>query len=84
MAMLATVRSLLGGRRLRPVHVDITVILERPKLGPHRPDIQRRLGDAIGIPPDQVSVKAKTNEGLGYLGRGEGIAASAVALLARI
>lgn len=60
-----------------PVNVDVTVICEQPKLGPHREAIERRLTDLVGAP---VSVKATTNEGMGAIGRGEGIAAIAVAL----
>ena len=60
----------------RVVNVDATVICERPPIGPHREAIERRLGVAIGAP---VSVKATTNEGLGAIGREEGIAAIAVA-----
>ena len=60
----------------RVVNVDATVICERPPIGPHRGAIERLLGAAIGAP---VSVKATTNEGLGAIGREEGIAAIAVA-----
>ena len=60
----------------RVVNVDATVICERPPIGPHREAIERRLGAAVGAP---VSVKATTNEGLGAIGREEGIAAIAVA-----
>ena len=60
-------------------HVDATVICESPKLGPHRDQMRARLAEAIGIPPLDVNVKFTTNEGMGFLGRGEGIAAMAVA-----
>ena len=63
-----------------PVNVDVTVICEEPKLGPHREAIERRLSELVGAP---VSVKATTNEGMGAIGRGEGIAAIAVALASR-
>ena len=63
-----------------PQNVDTTVILEVPKLAPHRPAIESRLSDVVGAP---VSVKAKRAEGLGALGRREGIACLAVALVAR-
>ena len=61
-------------------NVDTTVILEAPKLAPHRTAIEERLAEAVGAP---VAVKAKRAEGLGALGRGEGIACFAVALLGR-
>ncbi|MCB1884138.1 MAG: 2-C-methyl-D-erythritol 2,4-cyclodiphosphate synthase [Geminicoccaceae bacterium] len=60
-------------------HVDLTVICERPKIGPHRDAIRARIGGLLGLPPDGVSVKATTTEGLGFAGRGEGIAAQAAA-----
>jgi 2-C-methyl-D-erythritol 2,4-cyclodiphosphate synthase len=59
-------------------NVDATVICEEPKLAPHRAEMERVLGTAVGAP---VSVKATTNEGMGAIGRGEGIAAIAVALI---
>lgn len=74
--------ALLGHvlERLSPdvANVDATVICEQPKLGPHRAAIESRLGEVLGA---RVSVKATTNEGLGALGRGEGLAAMAVVLL---
>ncbi len=63
------------------VNVDVTVILERPKIAPHAAAIQAALAGALGIEPSRVSVKGKTNEGLDAIGRGEAIAAHAVALL---
>ena len=72
--LLRAVVARLDGR---VVNVDATVICERPRLGPHREEIERRLGAALDAP---ASVKATTNEGLGVIGRGEGIAAIAVAL----
>jgi 2-C-methyl-D-erythritol 2,4-cyclodiphosphate synthase len=63
-----------------PQNVDCTVVLERPKLAPRRDEMQARLGDVVGAP---VTVKGKRAEGLGALGRSEGIAALAVALVAR-
>jgi 2-C-methyl-D-erythritol 2,4-cyclodiphosphate synthase len=64
-------------------NVDVTVICERHKVGPHRAAIRERLGAALGIAPESVFVKGKTNEGLGWIGRGEGLACIAVASLVR-
>jgi 2-C-methyl-D-erythritol 2,4-cyclodiphosphate synthase len=61
---------------------DVTVVLERPKLSPYIDQIRARLAAAMRITPDRVSVKAKTNEGVDAVGRGEAIAAHAVAVLA--
>jgi 2-C-methyl-D-erythritol 2,4-cyclodiphosphate synthase len=63
------------------VQADITVICEQPQLAPHIEAMQQRLAGALLVPPSTVSVKAKTNEGMGWIGRGEGIAVIAVALL---
>jgi 2-C-methyl-D-erythritol 2,4-cyclodiphosphate synthase len=73
--LLRTVLGMLPGR---PVNVDATVICEAPMLGPHRAEMEARLGEALGAP---VSVKATTNEGMGAIGRGEGIACMAVAMV---
>ena len=64
-------------------NVDVVVILERPKIAPHRERIERQLAEALGVEPERVSVKAKTNEGVGAIGRGEAIAAHAVAMVCR-
>ncbi len=73
--LLRTVLGLLGG----PVaNVDVTVVCERPRLDHHREQMQSNLASVLGAP---VSVKATTNEGMGWIGRGEGIAALAIALL---
>jgi 2-C-methyl-D-erythritol 2,4-cyclodiphosphate synthase len=57
------------------LHVDSTVICEQPRLGPHRDAMREVLAEAIGLPPRDLNVKFTTNEGMGFLGRGEGIAA---------
>ena len=62
-------------------NIDATVITERPRLAPHIPDMRHRIAEPLGIAASRVNVKATTNEGLGAIGRGEGIAAMAVALL---
>ena len=61
------------------VNVDATVIAEAPKILPHVPAMKAAVAQALSIPPDRVGIKATTNELLGFLGRGEGIAAMAVA-----
>ena len=63
------------------VHADVTVILETPKLAPHIDAMEEKLSEALLTGPAHVSVKAKTNEGMGWIGRGEGIAVMAVATL---
>jgi 2-C-methyl-D-erythritol 2,4-cyclodiphosphate synthase len=65
-----------------PLHVDATVACEAPKLAPHRDEMRARLADALGIDVAAVNVKFTTGEGIGFVGRGEGIAALAIAMLA--
>jgi 2-C-methyl-D-erythritol 2,4-cyclodiphosphate synthase len=65
-------------------NADVTVIAERHKVGPHRPAMRERLAQALGVAPGDVFVKGKTNEGLGSIGAGEGLAAYAVASLVRL
>jgi 2-C-methyl-D-erythritol 2,4-cyclodiphosphate synthase len=64
-------------------NIDITVIAQRPKIGPHRAEIRERLAAALGVTADAVSVKGKTNEGMGWIGREEGLAVMSVATLVR-
>lgn len=61
--------------------VDVSVVAERPRLAPHRDAMRAAIADALGVPPVCVSIKGKTNEGMGFIGRGEGIACIAVAAL---
>ena len=63
-------------------NVDVTVLAERPKLKPFKPEMVRSIAEALRVPPDRVNVKAGTNEGCDAIGRGEAIAAHAVVLLA--
>jgi 2-C-methyl-D-erythritol 2,4-cyclodiphosphate synthase len=65
----------------RVVNVDATVVAEAPKIAPHVAAMRENLGRSLGIEPGRVSVKATTNEGIGSVGRGEGIAAMAVVLV---
>ena len=79
-ALLRDVVALLGARQI--LHVDVSVLLEKPKLAPYKDAIRERLAGALGVAPDHVNVKATTGEKLGFIGREEGIAALAVATLA--
>lgn len=80
-ALLREVVALVDAHGLEPVNVDATVVLEHPKVGPHRDAIRARLAQALGLPAARVNVKATTAEGLGPIGRGEGAEAHAVVLL---
>ena len=64
-------------------NVDVTVICERPRIGPHATEMRARLAGRLGVVVEAVSVKGKSNEGMGWIGRGEGIAVHAVATVAR-
>jgi 2-C-methyl-D-erythritol 2,4-cyclodiphosphate synthase len=77
--LLRTVVAKLAERGLVIRHVDSTVVMESPKLGPHRAAIRGSLAAALGIGEAAVNVKATTGEGIGFVGRGEGVAVLAVA-----
>jgi len=79
---LAHAKELVTERRGKLIHVDVTLICEAPKIGPHRDAMTARLSDILGITTDRISIKATTTEGLGFAGRGEGIAAMASATVA--
>ncbi len=79
LALLRAAAALVAERGYRVAQGDVTVILERPRLGPHIPAMQAALAETLGLPPGAISVKAKTNEGMGFIGRGEGVAVLAVA-----
>ena len=64
-------------------NADVVLVGEEPRLAPHRDEMRRRLASALGVEPDLVAVRATTTDGLGFAGRGEGLAAQAVALLVR-
>ena len=81
--LLGRVVALLRRRRLRVMNVDVTVICEAPRIGPHVGRMRSRIGSALGTGPDAVSIKGKTNEGMGWIGAGEGIAVHAVALIGK-
>jgi len=64
-------------------NADVVLVGEEPRLAPHRDEMRRRLAGALGVEPERVAVRATTTDGLGFAGRGEGLAAQAVALLVR-
>ncbi|MFY9585518.1 MAG: 2-C-methyl-D-erythritol 2,4-cyclodiphosphate synthase [Candidatus Acidiferrales bacterium] len=78
---LEGVRRLLDERRLRIVHIDAVVIAEKPPLGPHFPAMREKLAKALGLQPEQINLKAKTNEGMDAIGNSDAIAAHAIATL---
>ena len=80
--LLETVVGMARERNMSVVNVDVTVLAEEPRLSPYAAEMRRRLADVLRIADDCVSVKAKTNERMGFVGRGEGIAAFAVASVA--
>ena len=80
-AMLRTVCEKLGRNGYRVGNADCTVVAQAPKLMPYLPEMRDRIAEACGVTPDRISVKATTEEHLGFTGRGEGIAAHAVALI---
>ena len=79
--LLETALTRVIAQGLELVNVDATVVMESPKLGPHREAIRERFATALGIAPGRVNVKATTGEGIGFVGRGEGVAALAVVSL---
>jgi 2-C-methyl-D-erythritol 2,4-cyclodiphosphate synthase len=82
-ALLREAVGRVAGEGWRVGNVDATVICEEPRISPHATAMAARLAEALGVDSSRVSVKGTTNEGMGFLGRGEGIAAVAVAMLER-
>ena len=79
--LLKTVVELLHENGFRVINVDSTVLAQRPKLAPFITQMRDNIAAAIGVPPEYISVKATTEEGLGFTGEGKGIAAHAVVLI---
>jgi 2-C-methyl-D-erythritol 2,4-cyclodiphosphate synthase len=79
--LLVRARRLIEEENYQVVNGDVTVVCEAPRIGPHAAAMRERLAAALEIAPRNVSVKGKSNEGMGWIGRGEGIAAVAVALI---
>ena len=81
--LLEEISRMVAGGGLRVQRVDATLVAQRPRVAPHVPAMEQALARALGVPPGAVTVKATTTEGLGFEGREEGMAAHAVALVAR-
>jgi len=79
--LLKKVTAMINEKNYHIANIDTTICLERPKISPYIPLIQQKLSEVIGIPEYDISVKAKTSEKLGFIGREEGISAYAVVLL---
>jgi 2-C-methyl-D-erythritol 2,4-cyclodiphosphate synthase len=77
--ILEEVSRILRQREATLANVDATLIAEAPKIGPHIAQMQTNISAALGVPKDRIGIKATTNESIGFIGRGEGIAAMAVA-----
>ena len=82
--LLAEVGWLLGEKGFAVVNIDAVLMAQAPKVGPYRPQMAANIAAALGIDPEQVNVKATTEEGLGFTGDGSGMAAHAVALLEKL
>ncbi|HDI51503.1 MAG TPA: 2-C-methyl-D-erythritol 2,4-cyclodiphosphate synthase [Bacteroidetes bacterium] len=79
--ILSQIQSLLTEQNLRIEYVDSVIVMDRPKVKFFVPQMQENIAHALSVPVTKISIKATTNEGLGFIGKGEGIAAYAVALL---
>jgi 2-C-methyl-D-erythritol 2,4-cyclodiphosphate synthase len=84
MQLLASVVQSVLAAGLEIVNLDCTVVMEAPKLAPHRQAIRERLAEVLALELTRVNVKASTGEGMGFVGRGEGVAALAIASLHRV
>jgi 2-C-methyl-D-erythritol 2,4-cyclodiphosphate synthase len=81
--MLALAVERVKSKGFAVVHADVTVIAEHPRIGPHRAAIREALSTALDVSAEAISIKAKTNEGMGWIGRGEGLGCIAVATIAQ-
>jgi 2-C-methyl-D-erythritol 2,4-cyclodiphosphate synthase len=79
LVLLRLAREHIARLGFRPVQADVTIICERPRLGVYKEAMALAIAGELGIAPDAVGIKAKTNEGMGFIGRGEGVAVIAVA-----
>ncbi len=83
LALLSRIASMLQGQGFRIGNVDATLLADAPRIAPHRDAMRAALAGALGVPVESVSVKATTNEGLGFVGRREGLAALAIARIVK-
>jgi len=84
LVLLSKTGELLKAKGLRVVNIDVTIIAQSPKLSPFIPEMRKRLIQALGVESTQVTIKATTSDGLGFIGREEGITAQSVALITTI
>ncbi|PIU57130.1 MAG: 2-C-methyl-D-erythritol 2,4-cyclodiphosphate synthase [Chloroflexi bacterium CG07_land_8_20_14_0_80_45_17] len=81
LTLLNRVHELIKAKGFRVANIDTTIIAQRPKLSPFIPEMRKRISQVLGIEPTQVTIKATTTDGLGFIGREEGIAAQSIALI---
>jgi 2-C-methyl-D-erythritol 2,4-cyclodiphosphate synthase len=84
LVLLSRTGELLKAKGLRVANIDVTIVAQNPKLSPFIPEMRKRIGQALSIDSTQVTIKATTTNGLGFIGREEGIAAQSVALITAI
>jgi 2-C-methyl-D-erythritol 2,4-cyclodiphosphate synthase len=84
LALLESVQKRVAAKGYRIVHLDATVIAEEPLLAPYIPQMRLAIAKCLGLDEDSINIKAKTNEKLGYIGRGEGMASQAVCTVEKV
>ncbi len=84
LVLLSKTAELLKGKSFKVVNIDVTIMAQRPRLSPFIPEMRKRISQALAIEPTQVTLKATSTNGLGFIGREEGIAAQSVALVTTI
>ena len=82
--LLAKIMEVVKGKGFKPVNVDAVIVAQAPKLVPHFPAMIANLAPVLGLAPEDINLKATTTEGMGFAGRGEGIAAYAVVLVEKV
>lgn len=83
MDLLERTRKIIDAKGFKVINIDVTVVCEKPKITPHAGAMRVRLGEVLQISPNCVSVKGKSNEGMGWIGSGEGLAVHSVALISQ-